>query len=190
MVVRHGEAFTMSEHLTVWDGDEAVYRPTVHYAYCPSADAIASMQELQMRQWVMQPATRIMNDEIVSGRDELGVLLMGHPYSSWWTGSLLSIDEARALVPGQSATTVQVAASVLAATVWMINHPEEGVRVPDDLPWREVLATAGPYLGPIWSGRSNWDPVSTRVNLFAGYDGRTFDDDRWQFANFLVEGGS
>ena len=36
MVVRHGEAFTISDHLTVWKNGKAVYRPTVHYAYCPA----------------------------------------------------------------------------------------------------------------------------------------------------------
>ena len=35
MVVRHGEAFTISDKLTVWEGKKAVYRPTMHYAYCP-----------------------------------------------------------------------------------------------------------------------------------------------------------
>lgn len=190
MVVRHGEAFTMSDTLTVWDGDRAVYRPTVHYAYCPSADAVSSMHELQMRQWKMQSMTRILNDEIVSGRDELGVLVMGHPYKSWWTGSLLDIAEARSLLPSQNATTLQVAASVLACVAWMIDHPNEGVRVPDDLPWRAILDVARPYLGPIWSGPSDWDPLATRVNLFAGFDDRSFDEsDPWQFRNFLVENG-
>ena len=28
MVIRHGEAFTLSDHLTVWDGAKAIYRPT------------------------------------------------------------------------------------------------------------------------------------------------------------------
>src|SRR5919202_4770919 len=51
MVVRHGEAFTISDHLTVWDGDRPVYRPTVHYAYCPADVAIMSMHELEMRRW-------------------------------------------------------------------------------------------------------------------------------------------
>src|SRR5436305_1878406 len=31
MVVRHGEAFTISDKLTVWEGKKAVYRPTMHY---------------------------------------------------------------------------------------------------------------------------------------------------------------
>jgi homospermidine synthase len=187
MVVRHGEAFTMSEHLTVWDGPSPVYRPTVHYAYCPAADAVASMHELEMRHFDLQSDQRILNDEIVSGRDELGVLVMGHPYKAWWMGSLLSIDEARALVPHQNATTMQVAASVLAATKWMIEEPNRGVRVPDELPWQFVMKHAGPYLGTMFSGPADWDPLATRVRLFAGYDGRAFDEaDPWQFSNFLV----
>ena len=114
MVVRHGEAFTMCEHLTVTDTHgNAVYRPTVHYAYHPSDAAINSVLELRMRRWEMQPEQRILNNEIISGRDELGVLLMGHPYKAWWTGSLLSIDEARAILPDQSATTLQVAGSIV-----------------------------------------------------------------------------
>jgi homospermidine synthase len=187
MVIRHGEAFTISDHLTVWDDGQAVYRPTVHYAYCPADVAIASMHELEMRQFVMQPEKRILNDEIDSGIDELGVLLMGHPYKSWWNGSLLSIDQARALVPGQSATTVQVGSSVLGAVVWMIRHPNEGVRVPDELPWEEVLDVARPYWGPLWSGPIDWDPLQNRFDIFGRYAERYHDlTDPWQFINFLV----
>jgi homospermidine synthase len=47
MVVRHGEAFTISDKLTVWEGKKAVYRPTVHYAYCPCDEAIVSLNELR-----------------------------------------------------------------------------------------------------------------------------------------------
>jgi homospermidine synthase len=43
MIVRHGEAFTISDKLTVWEGGKAIYRPTVHYAYCPCDAAIASL---------------------------------------------------------------------------------------------------------------------------------------------------
>ena len=47
MVVRHGEAFTISDRLTVWENGKAIYRPTVHYAYCPADVAIASLNELR-----------------------------------------------------------------------------------------------------------------------------------------------
>ncbi|MEY2399991.1 MAG: homospermidine synthase, partial [Ilumatobacteraceae bacterium] len=160
MIVRHGEALTISDHLTVWGDDgNPVYRPTVHYAYCPADAAINSVLELRMRNWNMQSRQRILNDEITSGADELGVLLMGHPYRSWWTGSLLSIDEARAVLPHQSATTLQVAGSIVAAVSWMIEYPNEGVCVPDELPWRDVLEVATPYLGTMFSGPTDWDPL-------------------------------
>ncbi|MCE2854453.1 MAG: saccharopine dehydrogenase NADP-binding domain-containing protein [Ilumatobacteraceae bacterium] len=94
LVIRHGESYTMSDHLTVWNDGRATYRPTVHYAYCPSDVAIMSIHELLMRNYEMQPEQRILNDEIVQGEDQLGVLLMGHDYNAWWTGSILDIHEA------------------------------------------------------------------------------------------------
>jgi homospermidine synthase len=193
MVIRHGESFTMTDHLTVWGPDgrdsEAVYRPTVHYAYHPADVAVNSVLELRMRNWEIQTEQRILNDEIVSGRDELGVLLMGHDFSAWWTGSLLSIDEARAVVPHQNATTLQVAGSIIGALTWMIEHPSAGLRVPDELPWEPVLKVAKNYLGTFHSASVDWDPLRTRTDLFAQWgdeaDGLDHDDP-WQFSNFLV----
>jgi homospermidine synthase len=187
MVIRHGEAFSITEHLTVTDaGGEAVYRPTVHYAYCPADAAIASLHELHMRNYELQPRQRIMDDDIIAGRDELGVLVMGHPFRSWWTGSLLDIHEARRLAPGQNATTLQVAAGVLAATAWVLDHPDEGVRLPDELPYEYVLERARPYLGPVVSEPVDWTPLAHRVDPFG--TAPVAPDDVWQFSSFLVRG--
>jgi len=189
MIIRHGESYTMSNHLTVRDeSGNAIYRPTVHYAYCPSDAAINSVLELRMRNWQEQDEERIMNDEIISGRDELGVLLLGHDYTGWWTGSRLSIDEARTIVTGQSATTLQVAGSVLAALRWMIASPNQGVRVPDELPWESVLADARPYIGEVHSAATDWHPLRSRNDLFPGYGNTSRLDttDPWQFRNFLA----
>jgi homospermidine synthase len=187
MVIRHGEAFTISDHLTVWDGSKALYRPTVHYAYCPTNEAIASMKELEMRSWDLHKNQRIMNDEITDGDDRLGVLLMGHPYKAWWTGSLLNIHDSRKLIPDQSATTVQVASAVYAAVAWAMKNPDKGLLVPDELPWREVLGYAEKYWGGIHSEASSWDPLMNRKDLFEGWNGKKVDSsDPWQFSNFLV----
>ncbi|NBX34791.1 hypothetical protein EBR16_05455 [bacterium] len=143
MVIRHGESYTMCKHLTVKNADGTdAYRPTVHYAYHPSDVAIDSVLELRMRNWKMQDRERILNNEIISGRDELGVLLMGHDYKAWWTGSILDIHEARTKVPNQSATTLQVASSVMAAIKWIIAEPMQGVRVPDELPHEFIIDAA------------------------------------------------
>ncbi|OGV53515.1 MAG: homospermidine synthase [Lentisphaerae bacterium GWF2_44_16] len=187
MVIRHGEAFTISDKLTVWENGKAVYRPTMHYAYCLCDSAIASLNEFKGYNYELQPKLRIMNDEITTGADILGALLMGHPYNSWWTGSRLTIEESRRLVPHQNATTMQVAISVLAASMWMIKNPAMGVCIPDDLPHDEILAVANPYLGDSLSVASDWTPLKYRKELFADFKQQNIDtQDPWQFKNFMV----
>jgi len=190
MVVRHGEAFTLSDKLTVWENGKAVYRPTVHYAYCPCDSAIASLSELRGYDYRLVENQRIMNDEITSGSDILGALIMGHAYHSWWTGSDLSIEESRRLVPHQNATTMQVAIGVVAASMWMIENPLMGVCVPDDLPHDYVLDIARPYLGKFISMPSDWTPLKHYKNSFKGYNKPALDpSDPWQFKNFLITDG-
>lgn len=158
MMVRHGEAFTISDHLSVRVNDKIEYRPTVHYAYCPCDSAWNSLHEFKMRNYKLQENQRILRDtEIISGQDILGVLLMGD-FGTWWTGSMLSIEESRRLAPNQNATTLQVAASVLGALVYIINNPEEGYRVPDDLSHREIMDVVKPYLGVYISKKVDWKP--------------------------------
>jgi homospermidine synthase len=190
MIVRHGEAFTITEKLTVWDNDKAVYRPTVHYAYCPCDAAIASLNELRGYDYQLQPKIRIMTDEITTGADILGALVMGHPYQSWWCGSDLDIEESRRLVPHQNATTMQVAISVVAASMWMIENPNRGVCVPDDLPHEYILGISKPYLGKFVSVASDWTPLKHYSNFFSGFNKPQVDtSDPWQFKNFLITEG-
>jgi len=190
MVIRHGEAFSISEHLTVLEDGAPVYRPTVHYAYCPCDMAIAGLHELRMRNYKIQPKQRLMYDDILEGRDELGCLLMGHAYKSWWIGSLLDIHETRKLVPRQNATTLQVAASVLAAVQWMIKNPKQGVNLPDALPHEEILADAKPYLGPFKSMPVDWTPLDNWEKFHGAFGRRKPKlEDTWQFTTFLTYQG-
>jgi homospermidine synthase len=190
MVVRHGEAFTISDALTVWNGDLPFYRPTVHYAYLPCDSAIASFAELRGNDYRLPERQRIMYDDILSGSDIMGALLMGHPYHSWWTGSDLSIEEARRLLPHQNATTMQVAISIVAATVWMIENPRKGVCTPEDLPFDFILRICKPYLGKWLSIPSDWTPLAHRIAMLAGkMNPKTDSTDEWQFQNFLVQDG-
>jgi len=187
MLIRHGEAFTMSDHLTVRDErGVARYRPTVYYAYCPSDSAIASVHELRGRNWAHPERFRLLNNEIIRGEDRLGVLLLGHPLKAWWSGSLLSITEARAILPGHSATTLQVAGSVIAAVGWLLRHPSEGLRVPDELPHHELLADIRHYIGTRWSGAIDWTPLAQRLELFPD-PGAPRQSDPWQFEAFRAD---
>ena len=212
MVIRHGEAFSISEFLTVTDSsplscptnpithpakptsnapEKVLYRPTVHYAYCPCDMAVASLHELQMRNDKLQPDLRIMYDDITQGEDKLGCLLMGHDYKSWWVGSLLDIQETRQLVPGQNATTLQVAISIVAAAKWMIENPRQGIHLPDYLPHEYILKLAKPYLGPYFNKAVNWSPLDNWSAAFTGYSARPkpAPQDAWQFTTFLTRMG-
>jgi homospermidine synthase len=188
MVIRHGEAFTISDYLTIWQEEKPVYRPTVHYAYLPTDSALASLHELKMCNYALQPHHRIMNDEIIDGNDELGVLLLGHALNGWWVGSQLDIHETRRHVQHQNATTLQVAASVLGAVAWMIKNPKRGFCVPDDLAHEEVLKVANPYLKPSVSMHTDWTPLKNRFDPFAQWTSPApTENDIWQFESFLVK---
>ncbi len=185
MMIRHGEAFSLSDYLTVWENGKAVYRPTVHYAYMPCHETLSSLCELRGRNYDLQSKVRILQDEITSGADILGALVMGHPYNSWWTGSVLTIEESRSLVPGQNATTLQVAAGIIAAVLWMLENPRKGINSPDSLPHDFVLDIAKPYLGKFISTSSDWTPLKNRKIFFKENPASKSNPDPWQFENFV-----
>jgi homospermidine synthase len=185
MIVRHGEAFGISDRLTVWEDEKPIYRPTVHYVYMPCHEALSSLVELKARRYEMQPKLRILEDEITSGKDILGAFLMGHAFNSWWTGTSLSIEEARKIAPGQNATTLQVAAGVVSAVRYMIENPKKGLCLPDDLPHDFVLNIAKPYLGDFISVASDWTPLKNRSVFFPENPDSEPNHDTWQFHNFL-----
>jgi len=183
-LITHAESISIAEYLTVGDPLKPRYRPTVHYAYHPSDDAVLSLHELAAHNWRGPELKRVVKDELVdAGRDELGVLLMGHKRGAYWYGSQLTIAEARRLAPHNSATTLQVAAGVLAGCIWAIRNPERDVVEPDQLPHDEILDIARPYLGEMLGVYTDWTPLDDRAWLFSEPLDR---DDPWQFVNFRV----
>jgi homospermidine synthase len=182
-LITHAESISIADHLTLGDAAHPQYRPTVHYAYHPCDDAVLSLHELAGRNWRKQARGRVLKDEIVSGIDELGVLLMGHVRGAYWYGSQLSIEQARALCPHNSATSLQVAAPVMAGVVWAMKNPARDIVEPDDLPHDEMLRLCRPYLGEVVGVYSDWTPLAGRDWPFAEDIDR---DDPWQFKNFRV----
>ncbi|MDH5187946.1 MAG: saccharopine dehydrogenase NADP-binding domain-containing protein [Rhodospirillaceae bacterium] len=181
-LITHSEAISIADYFTLNDGSLR-YRPTVHYSYHPCDDAVLSVHEFVGKNYNQQSRQRLMLDEITSGVDELGVLLMGHKNGAYWYGSQLSIDEARKLVPYNNATGLQVSVSVLAGMVWAIENPSSGVVEPDEIDYHRILEICEPYLGPVIGAYSDWTPLQDRETLFPEDVDR---DDPWQFKNFRV----
>jgi homospermidine synthase len=183
-LVTHAESISIADYFTLREGGRLAYRPTVHYAYHPCDDAVLSIHELAGRNWRLQQGHRILRDEIETGVDELGVLLMGHERGVYWYGSRLSIGRARELAPCNSATSLQVVAGVLGGMVWALRHPQCGVVEPEELDHETVLQVAMPWLGEMAGAWGNWTPLRGRTELYAE-DADAADP--WQFLNFRVK---
>jgi homospermidine synthase len=182
-LITHSEAISLADYFTVLEGARVVYRPTTHYAYHPSDNAVLSVHEFAGRNWHLQDTKRIMLNDISGGIDELGVLLAGHRKNAYWYGSQLSIEEARKLVPYNSATSLQVTVAVLAGMVWAMENPKRGIVEPDEMDFKRTLGICMPYLGKVVGEYTDWTPLSQRGELFAEDLDTT---DPWQFKNIRV----
>jgi len=182
-IITHNESISTSDYFSIKKNGKVVYRPTCHYAYHPCDAAVLSLHEMAGKNGKQQKKQRLIVDEITSGVDELGVLLMGHKKTSYWYGSYLTIQETRRLVPFNNATSLQVAIAALAGLMYAIENPSLGLIEAEDLDHDYVLKISKPYLGKMVGKYSNWTPLLERGKLFPEDLDRK---DPWQFKNFRV----
>ena len=177
--IQHSESITISQYFQTKDKS---FRPTVHYVYQACDAALASLHEMRGNELDLQKEQRIAKDEIVSGMDELGVLLIGDDFCMWH-GSQLDIHGARKLVEGENATSLQVAGSMLGAIVWMIKNPRMGYVEPESLPFEEIMEIGDMYWEPLVTVHANWIPNEDKNSLFH----RAYDSSNpCSFENFRV----
>ena len=182
-LITHNESISLADYFTYAINDTDDYRPTVTYAYHPCNDAVLSLHELNGNSLQPQQRKRVLQGhEICDGADYLGVLLMGHEKNAYWYGSILNNATAQNLNPASSATTLQVAAGVLAGVKWAIKHPRQGIVESEEMDFQFVLDVARCYLGDMVGTYTDWTPVDKDGRLFP----RRFNtSDIWQFENFL-----
>lgn len=150
LLVTHHEVISISELLSTES-----YRPTVCYVYNPCQKARESLASLRKGQTVRN--FQVMTGDKLHGLDEVGVLLF-HEKGALWHGATLTTAEAGLLAPYNSATSLQVAAGVLGALSWMLEHPREGVVEAEDMDSAYVLEIARPYLGRVATFETFWRP--------------------------------
>lgn len=170
ILLTHHEAISISSYLTVGEADRVSYRPTVYYAYQPPACAIASMQMIEQDHRLLHCERRVLKEEIQSGVDELGVLLISETHGGLWYGSALSIERARALAPLNNATSLQVVSSVVGAMRWAIDHPEVGIVEAEEMDHDVLLAYTRHFWEPMQCVATTWTPRGTTSRLdFAAF---------------------
>lgn len=170
-LITHNEALSIADYYTIENSSGLVYRPSCFYAYRPCDAATTGLEALFGTRGGLAYQQHVLMSErdIVSGHDELGVLLYGHPRGAYWYGSRLSIDEARRLAPHQNATGLQVSSAIIAAMAYAISHPFEGVLEADEMDHDFCLQQQLPYLGVVSGHFTNWTP-----------------DGAWRFENFRI----
>lgn len=182
-LVTHDESISISDYYTVKEGENVVYRPTVHYAYHPCQDACISALE-SIGSGECSKKWKIIQNDIVQGLDELGVLLYGHSKNAYWYGSQLDVIEARKRAPYQSATSLQVCAAVIAGMTWALENPEAGLVECDEMDFDRCLKIQEPYIAPVAGHYTDWNPLKNRANELVE-DGFDFEDP-WQFKNIII----
>ncbi len=164
-LITHNESISIAAYLTDDAAGQPLYRPTVYYAYRPTDATLASMQWLDDRAASRVHGVRILRDELVGGEDELGVLLLSGRYGGIWYGSRLGIERARSLAPYNSATSLQVASSLVAGMRWVLSNPRCGVVESDAVDFRSVLADAAPWWAPLGGYVMDWLPKPGATSL-------------------------
>lgn len=190
----HPESFSIAQYLTIREenSDKLLYQPSVYFVYLPCDSAVCSLNEWRMQGYPPLNDQRILCDDIIFGADELGVLILGgHEIPAWWTGSILDIGEARRLVEGNSATTLQVAISVVAGVIYALRHPQEGVCFPEQIDSEQILSMSIPFLGNWVSQAVPWTVIPSSqkdTNKETEINGKHIDNDcRWLFDAFKVD---
>ncbi len=158
IIPAHDENFSISDYLTIKENGKIIYRPTTIFVYNPNHHAKKSLNELKDRDYLVHENHKIMNEDILSGADTLGCLLLSENKNCWWTGTKLSIEETNKILPSQNATVMQVSAGVISALKYMIENPNKGICFPEQLDHTDILKYAKNYLGEFISKKVNWVP--------------------------------
>ncbi|WP_079433294.1 saccharopine dehydrogenase NADP-binding domain-containing protein [Zoogloea sp. LCSB751] len=157
-LITHHEALSLAGLLTLRDGaGSLVHRPTVYYAYRPCPAAVRSLEAWVAAGFPSPRHKQVLGDALLDGFDQLGVLFV-FDGGAYWYGSTLTLHEARALAPHNTATSLPVVAGILGALDWMRAHPRAGVVEAEAMDHARVLAVARPYLGTVSGVLTDWQP--------------------------------
>jgi len=175
-VVPHEETISIARNLEVSIEDNVIYRPTVLFVYKPPAlaeeymfrsrvnsypgsdsdkpqDGLDFDGRVIMRGHKFPEDWEIVYDQIVSGAEYVGALLMGEGFDPVWTGNRLEINSLKKKANKkrlywQTPTITPVAASALAAVCFMIkNKNKGGIYFPDNIKeYKYILKIAEKYI--------------------------------------------
>jgi len=202
MLIRHEENVTIGEKLASYADVRGkrvkTYSPSVYYVYKPSGETLLSLHELRDKNHNYQKTTRLLTDDIVDGRDELGLSFFLENGDIFWIGSLLDIDEARQFYDKKfhyrtNATILQVIAGFLLGIMDGIDRHDKGkfgTYVPDDCDAEATFALMTPFYGEfVFKKVEDWDFTNTnRISKFSRLEIEDPNKEpKWKLSDFLLD---
>jgi len=174
-LVPHEETVTIAKSLEVKHNGEIIYRPSVMFLYAPCHLASEYLNQAKVNEYPKPDLKRPLDSEndngrtiirgyvypqqskivykenIASGTEYVGVLLIGDNFKPVWVGnrvelSFLYKDLKKSY--WQTPTITPVAMSALAAVCWMIrNQDKGGIYFPEDIAdYKYILKIAEKYI--------------------------------------------
>ena len=150
MIISHGETSRLGQYLSIYKNNKCIYAPTVCYVYKPCDRAIESLELLKENKYKPLDKNYVLELDDISndGYDSVGVTIYFEDGSIYWAGTSISKNQVKKYKLYKSTpTTLQVSSSILACIKYMIKNNQEGLIDPEDLPSRNILMDAMPYLG-------------------------------------------
>ena len=174
-LVPHEETITIAKSLEVRQNNKTIYRPSVMFIYSPCEYARKYFETAKIGEYVDSKVPKQLDDEskdeeiivrgykypknativykenIESGTEYVGVLLLGNNFNPVWVGNRIEIPYLYKHEKDsywQTPTITPVAMSALSAVCWMIKNKEKGgIYFPEDIPdYKYIIKTAEKYI--------------------------------------------
>ena len=140
-IVPHEETYTIPYFLSIYENGKLVYKPTAFFVYRPCDLALSSLKAEYKHNFSGSSEHLISLPEIASGGEAVGIILDGENFKTRYFGNKLEVPLAH-----DTPTILQVSASAFAAFRYMLDYPDQGFLLPEELDDEKVLAYAKPYL--------------------------------------------
>jgi homospermidine synthase len=145
VVISHSESISGADYYST-----PSHSPTIHYVYRYCDAMHRALNEKKNQKYIGNtiPAneTHIINnlDDKFDAVDIVGALIITKKKECVWVGSILSNKESH-IVGLHSATTSQVAVSVLSFLQWLLDNPKKGACFPEVVNEDYILQRIKPY---------------------------------------------
>ena len=189
-LVPHEETITIAKSLEIEEDGKVVYRPTVIFLYLPCDFAMKYLNSARINDCIEfdkdeskitakevfkgvrypKRAEILYREQIKSGTEYVGVLLLGSKFNPVWVGNRIKSNflyKDKKTSYWQTPTITPVAMSALAAVCWMIKNKEKGgIYFPDDIAeYKEIISFAEKYISKTIYKTFNKKRIESKLDI-------------------------